>query len=80
MYNLPQRSTRKGRTREEPARSGAARDRYGDLDPYGHVNNAVYPEFFDPLQDAVQPRPDWFLPTVANLEGRSEASFSPEDR
>ena len=24
--------------------------------------------FFDPVQDAVQPRPDWFLPTVATLE------------
>src|ERR687897_618316 len=114
--------------------------RYGDLDPYGHVNNAVYLEFFEkvricywraladmagiekleagdvpgaryviaettvrykapiffedgvnvaegsaahvffaPLENTVQPRPGWFLPTVAELEGRPEASFSPED-
>ena len=36
--------------------------------------------FFDPVQDAVQPRPDWFLPTVARLEERPEKDFSPEDR
>ena len=36
--------------------------------------------FFDPVQDAVQPRPDWFLPTVATLEGRPEEAFAPEDR
>ena len=36
--------------------------------------------FFDPVQDAVQPRPDWFLPTVARLEGRPEESFTPEGR
>jgi acyl-CoA thioester hydrolase len=36
--------------------------------------------FFDPLKDAVQPRPDWFLPTVAKLEGRPEEDFLPEDR
>jgi acyl-CoA thioester hydrolase len=36
--------------------------------------------FFDPEQDAVQPRPDWFLPTVAGLERRPEKDFSPEDR
>ena len=35
--------------------------------------------FFDPLENTVQPRPDWFLPTVAKLEGRPEASFLPED-
>jgi acyl-CoA thioester hydrolase len=35
--------------------------------------------FFDPLENAVQQRPDWFLPTVAKLEGRPEASFSPKD-
>ena len=35
--------------------------------------------FFDPLENTVQQRPDWFLPTVAELEGRPEASFSPED-
>ncbi|MGH3147338.1 MAG: acyl-CoA thioesterase [Rubrobacter sp.] len=36
--------------------------------------------FFDPKTDEVQPRPDWFLPTVAALEGRPEESFIPEDR
>jgi acyl-CoA thioester hydrolase len=36
--------------------------------------------FFDPQENAVQPRPEWFLPAVAELEGRSEASFSPENR
>jgi len=36
--------------------------------------------FFDPIENAVRPRPDWFLPTVAKLEGRPEASFSPENR
>jgi len=33
--------------------------------------------FFDPKADEVKPRPDWFLPAVANLEGRSEESFAP---
>jgi acyl-CoA thioester hydrolase len=36
--------------------------------------------FFDPVQGAVQPRPEWFLPTVARLEERPEKNFSPEDR
>ena len=36
--------------------------------------------FFDPVMDAVQPRPDWFLPTVAKLEGRPEEDFFPENR
>jgi acyl-CoA thioester hydrolase len=36
--------------------------------------------FFDPLENTVQQRPDWFLPAVAKLEGRQEASFSPEER
>ena len=36
--------------------------------------------FFDPVKDAVQPRPDWFLATVAKLEGRPEEDFLPEDR
>jgi len=35
--------------------------------------------FFDPGENTVQQRPDWFLPTVAKLEDRPEASFSPED-
>jgi acyl-CoA thioester hydrolase len=34
--------------------------------------------FFDPRADDVQPRPDWFLPAVAELEGRPEGSFVPE--
>ena len=36
--------------------------------------------FFDPRKDEVQPRPDWFLPTVAALEGRPEEAFLPEER
>lgn len=36
--------------------------------------------FFDPLQSAVQPRPDWFLPAVAKLEGRPEEAYSPDDQ
>ena len=34
--------------------------------------------FFDPKTDDVQPRPEWFLPAVAELEGRPEGSFIPE--
>ena len=34
--------------------------------------------FFDPGTDDVQPRPDWFLPAVGELEGRPEATFVPE--
>lgn len=36
--------------------------------------------FFDPVKDAVQPRPDWFLAVVAGIEGRPEESFAPEAR
>ena len=36
--------------------------------------------FFDPVKNAVQPRPDWFLSAVAELEGRFEESFAPEVR
>ena len=36
--------------------------------------------FFDPVENTVRQRPDWFLPTVAKLEGCPEASFSPDDR
>lgn len=36
--------------------------------------------FFDPEKNAVQPRPDWFLPAVARLEGRPEEDFAPEAR
>ncbi len=36
--------------------------------------------FFDPVKDEVQPRPDWFLPTVAALEGRPEGDFAPPQR
>ena len=32
--------------------------RYKHLDPSGHVNNAVYLEFFDPKTDEVIPRSD----------------------
>lgn len=36
--------------------------------------------FFDPTKNAVQPRPDWFLPAVAELEGRAEKDFDPAGR
>lgn len=32
--------------------------------------------FYDPGNEKVYPRPDWFLPAVARLEGRAEGSFS----
>jgi acyl-CoA thioester hydrolase len=35
--------------------------------------------FFDPATDEVQPRPDWFLPAVAKLEGRPEQAFVPTE-
>jgi acyl-CoA thioester hydrolase len=34
--------------------------------------------FFDPTSDEVRPRPGWFLPAIAKLEGRPEDSFAPE--
>ena len=34
--------------------------------------------FFDPATDEVMPRPEWFLPAVALLEGRPDESFAPE--
>jgi acyl-CoA thioester hydrolase len=34
--------------------------------------------FFDPTTDEVKPRPDWFLPAIAELEGRPEESFIPD--
>ncbi len=36
--------------------------------------------FYDPKTEEVQSRPDWFLSTVARLEGRLEESFAPEGR
>jgi acyl-CoA thioester hydrolase len=36
--------------------------------------------FFDPVKNEVQPRPDWFLPSVAALEGRPEDDFFPPER
>jgi acyl-CoA thioester hydrolase len=36
--------------------------------------------FYDPVKNEVQPRPDWFLPTVAALEGRPEDDFAPPER
>jgi acyl-CoA thioester hydrolase len=36
--------------------------------------------FFDPAKEEVQPRPGWFLPTVAALEGRPEDDFAPPER
>jgi acyl-CoA thioester hydrolase len=171
VYNRPRKPTRKGATLQNPPAITRLEIRYGDLDPYGHVNNAVYLEFFekvricywrvladtagiekleagdvpgaryviaettvrykapiffedtlhgaartrtvgdrsytmdfelrtgetfeggilaaegsaahvffDPVENAVRPRPEWFLPTVARLEDRPERSFSPLDR
>ena len=34
--------------------------------------------FYDPETEEVRPRPDWFLPAVAQLEDRHEESFIPE--
>ena len=34
--------------------------------------------FFDPTTEDVRPRPDWFLPAVAELEASPEATFVPE--
>ena len=36
--------------------------------------------FYDPEAGEVRPRPDWFLSAVAELEGRPEEDFVPEDR
>lgn len=36
--------------------------------------------FFDPVKNAVQPRPGWFLPAVARLEGRPVETFAREKR
>ncbi|MGB3682141.1 MAG: thioesterase family protein [Rubrobacteraceae bacterium] len=36
--------------------------------------------FYDPEAGEVRPRPDWFLPSVAELEGRPEEDFAPEGR
>lgn len=36
--------------------------------------------FYDTEAGEVRPRPDWFLSAVAELEGRSEEDFAPEDR
>ncbi len=36
--------------------------------------------FYDPEVSEVRPRPEWFLPAVAELEGRPEESFTPEKR
>ena len=35
--------------------------------------------FFDANTDEMIPRPDWFLPAVAKLEGRPEELFAPEE-
>lgn len=36
--------------------------------------------FYELDSGEVRPRPEWFLPAVAALEGRSEESFAPEAR
>ncbi|MGI8858757.1 MAG: acyl-CoA thioesterase [Rubrobacteraceae bacterium] len=53
-------------------------DSFGDEDLVCEGNAAHV--FFDPASAEVQSRPEWFLSAVAELEGRSEASFSPEYR
>ncbi|MCA1728814.1 MAG: acyl-CoA thioesterase [Actinobacteria bacterium] len=35
--------------------------------------------FYEPRTEEVRPRPDWFLPAVAVIEGRPEDSFAPEN-
>jgi acyl-CoA thioester hydrolase len=171
VYNPARRATERGHSLYEPPVVERLAIRYQDLDPYGHVNNAVYLEFFemlriaywraisslvgieeleagdvpgaryvlaettvrykapiffddalhgaasvptvgsrsyamdfelrtgenfskgtlaaegsaaqvffDPKTGEVQPRPEWFLPAVAKLEGRPEESFSPAAR
>jgi acyl-CoA thioester hydrolase len=45
--------------------------RYKDPDPYRHVNNAVYLEFFDEIRIA-------YWRALAKLEDRPEGSFDPE--
>jgi acyl-CoA thioester hydrolase len=47
----------------------------GTLVAEGHTAQV----FFDPKAEEVTPRPAWFLPAVAKLEGRSEESFVPEE-
>jgi acyl-ACP thioesterase len=45
VYNPP-RSTERGEALKNPPALTRLEIRYQDLDPYGHVNNAVYLEFF----------------------------------
>jgi acyl-CoA thioester hydrolase len=47
----------------------------GTLVAEGHTAQV----FFDPIAEEVTSRPDWFLPAVAKLEGKYEASFVPEE-
>lgn len=56
--------------------------RAGESYPEGRVlaEGTTAQVFFDTDSGEVQPRPDWFLPAVAQLEDRPEASFAPEDR
>jgi acyl-CoA thioesterase FadM len=50
--------------------------RYNDLDPYGHVNNAAYLEFFEEIRLAYW-RALVDLTGFDELEGRPEESFIP---
>ena len=55
MYNLAGRKSEEGDVLEERSAwpvSERIELRYGDLDPYGHVNNAVYLEFFEEIRIA----------------------------
>ena len=95
VYNLLRKPKGRGRLREEPSRPHTARDprsgsralrprfelRTGETFRGGTLvaEGSAAHVFFYPQENTVQQCPDWFLPTVAKLEGRPEASFFPED-
>jgi acyl-CoA thioester hydrolase len=51
VYNPP-RATERGEVLKNPPVVTPIAIRYKDLDPYGHVNNAVYLEFFEEIRIA----------------------------
>lgn len=50
VYNSPLHPTLRGARLKNPPAVSRLEVRYGDLDPYGHVNNAVYLEFFEEIR------------------------------
>jgi len=50
VYNPPLHPTLRGARLKNPPAVSRLEGRYGDLDPYGHVNNAVYLEFFEEIR------------------------------